>query len=80
MLYLVRYTHLSKYTGLTSLRNDTITAMMEAKAIRELVISNHHEQQCESPPETLDKGRLKVHPECYKKFTLIIATKNIWIP
>ena len=72
----VQYTHLSKYSGLRSLTDDTIAAMMKAKAIRELVKgANHHEHPCQILPEILDKDRLKVHPECYK-FTLINSTKK----
>ena len=73
----VRYTHLSKYSGLRSLTDDTIAAIMKAKAIQELVKgANHHEQQCQSLPVILDKDRFKVHPECYKKFTLINSNKK----
>ena len=73
----VHCTHLSKFSGLRSLTDDTIAAMMKAKAIRELVKgANHHEQQCQSFPEILDKDRLRVHTACYKKFTLINSDKK----
>ena len=73
----LHYNHLSKYSGLRSLKDDTIAAIRKAKSIRELVKgANHHEQQCQGLPETLDKGRHKVHPECYKKFTLINSNKT----
>ena len=53
---------MSKYSGLRSLTDDTIAAIMKAKVIRELVKgANHHEQQCQRLPEMLDKDRLKVH-------------------
>ena len=77
MEYVVHCTHLSKFSGLRSLTDDTIAAMMNAKAIRELEKrANHHEQQCQSFPEILDKDRLKVHTACYKKFTLINSDKK----
>ena len=77
----VHYTRLSKYSGLRSLTDNTIAAVMKAKAMGELVRgASHHEQQYHSLPEILDEDRLKVHPECYKKFTLINTNKHIWIP
>ena len=46
MKCVVHYTHLSKYSGLRSLTDDTNAAMMKAKVMRELVKgANHHEQQ-----------------------------------
>lgn len=74
---LVHYRHLSKYSSLRSLTDETIAALTKAKSIRERVKGvNHHEEQSQGLPETLDKDKHKVHPECYKKFTLINSNQK----
>ena len=56
--------------------------MKDAKSEREKDGENHHKEQCDTIPDSVNNELHGIHLEtCYKKFTLILSgKKNVTLP
>lgn len=75
---IVHYHGLSTYSTLKSVSEVNQQMISEAKRVREVIRGeNHHETQCSSIPHTIDSKLHHLHPECYKRFALILSNTKI---
>ena len=72
---IVHYPDLDNYSALKDVSTVNERRIKEAKALRETLKGrNHHEEQCNLIPATIDPSKHAVHLDpCYKRFTLIIS-------
>ena len=75
---IVHYNAQTKYSTERFLSEQTIKRLLEAKAVRERLGGENYENhfvQCNSVSNELNETH-QFHPECYKKFTLILSGQS----
>ena len=76
---IIHYSGYDNYSKIKSITSQNESRIRAAKLKRETIVGdNHHKNQCESIPETINNDIHGIHiTPCYKKFTLILAGDNI---
>ena len=72
---ITHYQHLESYSKSKEISVANEIRIKNSVVLREQLLGrNHHEEQCNSIPKIIDRSKYAIHPECYKRFTLILST------